>query len=130
IFIADNSMYRLVCWVGFLSLKEKKIFLSRRGLHHSEPNPNSNRALDIVTDAAVTQWELASNGQRNAFCRRETRPQADRSRSGWILRSVGGITRCNDSRPPSLLSNFYPFPPYCASLTCSIQSTTSPSSAS
>src|SRR3954447_20221879 len=110
IFIADNSMYRLVCWIGFLNLKEKKIFLSRRGLHHSEPNPNSNRALDIVTDAAVTQWELASNAQRNAFCRRETRPQPDRSRSGWILRSGGGITRCNDSRITSAQSTFQLLP--------------------
>src|SRR5438874_986145 len=43
--------------------------------------------------------------------------------------------RCNDvtihkSRLLSLLSNSYSLPPYSASLTCSIQSTTLPSSAS
>ena len=60
-FIADNSINRLVCWVGFLSLKEKKIFLRDAGSTTQNPAQTPTALLDIVTDAAVTQWELATN---------------------------------------------------------------------
>ena len=54
-------MNHLVVWVGFLSLKEKKIFLSRRGQHHSEPSPISTTLRDVISDAAVAQWLLGTN---------------------------------------------------------------------
>ena len=54
-FISDNSMNRLVC-LGWISKPERK-----EGSTTQNPAQTPTALLDIVTDAAVTQWEVATN---------------------------------------------------------------------
>jgi hypothetical protein len=56
-------MNRLVCWVGFLSLKEKFSFRDA-GSTTQNPAQTPTALLDTVTDAAVTQWLLGTNSAR------------------------------------------------------------------
>jgi hypothetical protein len=69
-------MHRLVC-LGWISTPEgKDNFSFETQVAHSEPSPTSTALLDVISDAAVTQWLLGTNAnaQRNSF-RREARPQ-------------------------------------------------------
>jgi hypothetical protein len=70
-------MNRLVC-LDWISKPERKFFLRDAGITTQNPTQTPTALLDIVTDAAVTQWELATNvnKQRNAF-RREARREPD-----------------------------------------------------
>jgi len=47
--------------LDFKALKEKKIFLRDAADTAQNPAQTPTALLDIVTDAAVTQWELATN---------------------------------------------------------------------
>ena len=70
-------MNRLVC-LGWISKPERKenFFLRDAGTTQN-PAQTPTALLDIVTDAAVTQWELGNNAnaQRNAS-HRGGRPQS------------------------------------------------------
>jgi hypothetical protein len=47
--------------LDFEAPKEKKIFLRHAGGITQHPAQTPTALLDIVTDAAVTQWEVATN---------------------------------------------------------------------
>ena len=64
-------MHRLVC-LGWISTPEgKDNFSFETQVAHSEPSPTSTALVDVISDAAVTQWLLGTNpnAQRNAFHR-------------------------------------------------------------